>query len=180
MPIKNTLESYGWLAKTLHWLLFLMILGAMIGGYLDSEMADGPEKQQAVAQHMGFGLTIILLVAFRLTWRLYNTQPTPSSELSDKETTIAKAMHYALYALMLAQPLSGMTMVMSKGYPVSWFGVFSVPPLVPTSDALNALAHETHELVWILLAILAVGHAGAAMKHHFIDKNDVLKRMLNG
>lgn len=180
MPIKNTETAYGWLAKTLHWLLLIMILGAMIGGNLESSMEDGPEKQAAVAQHMGFGLTILLLVAFRLTWRLYNTQPTASTALTAKEATLSRAMHYALYVLMLAQPLSGMTMVMSKGYPVSWFGVFSVPQLVPKSDALNALAHETHEVVWILLAVLALGHAAAAIKHHFIDKNDVLKRMLKG
>lgn len=130
MPIKNAEARYGLVAKTFHWLLFLMILSAIIGGNLESSMEDGPEKNEAVFMHISFGLTILILAMLRLTWRLYNTQPAPSSALTDREQSISRMMHYSLYGLMLA--------------------------------------------------VFAIGHAGAAIKHHLIDKNDVLKRMLSG
>ena len=180
MPIKNTAVRYGLIAKTFHWLLFLMILGALVGGYLQTTMEDGPDKNQAGFLHMSFGFTILVLAMLRLTWRLYNTQPAASSALSAKEQSVSRLMHYCLYVLMLAQPLSGMLMLNSAGYGLNWFGVFTVPPLVAESESLNGFMHECHEIIWILLAVFIIGHAGAAIKHHFIDKNDVLKRMLKG
>ena len=86
-------------------------------------------------------------------------------------------MHWGLYVLMFAQPLSGIVMSQAAGYPVSFFGLFDFPMLLEKSESLAHLAHSTHGTIWIVLIVAVLGHAGVAIHHQFVKKDGALKRM---
>lgn len=179
--MKNSVTAYGTVSKVFHWLLFVMIIGAITGGMIESGMADDdPQKAEMVMMHKAFGFTILSLVLLRLFWRLVNPVPGPAEGVSARQHRLAQVVHWALYALMLAQPLSGLLMSQAAGYPVEWFGVFTVPTLVAESEGLAGAMHEVHEVVWALLTLLVLGHIGAALHHHFVAKDAVLVRMWRG
>jgi cytochrome b561 len=86
--------------------------------------------------------------------------------------------HYGLYVLLFATPLLGWTMSSARNFPVSWFGVFTLPDLVAPDRGVYEFLHEAHEVSAKLIFVLALLHAAAALKHHFIDQDNVLRRML--
>jgi len=175
--MKNTENSYGIVAKSFHWILFLMLTFSIVAGNFLASMPKGVEKLQAAGMHKSFGLVILALVLLRLGWRLVNIQPKDSEGTPAVQSLMAHAMHWVLYALMFAQPLSGILMSQAAGFPVSLFGVFELPVLLDKDPSLAQLFRGAHGTVWILLVLAVVGHAGAALHHHFIKKDDVLKRM---
>ncbi len=175
--LKNTENSYGSVAKGIHWLLFLMLSFSIIAGNLLASMPKGPEKLQAAGMHKSFGLALLLLILFRLGWRLINVTPKDPEGTPAIQNLMAHAMHWVLYVLMFAQPLSGILMSQAAGYPVSFFGLFELPVLLEKDPSLAQLFRSAHGTVWILLLVAVIGHAGAALHHHFIRKDDVLKQM---
>ena len=175
--IKNTQNSYGVIAKGFHWLLFLMFSFSIVAGNLLASMPKGVEKIQAAGMHKSFGVIILTLILLRLAWRLINDTPKDVSGTPAIQKFMAHAMHWALYALMLAQPLSGIMMSQSAGFPVSFFGLFELPMFLDKDPSLAGFFKDVHGTVWVLLVLAVIGHAGAALHHHFILKNDVLKRM---
>ncbi len=180
MPLKNTQDRYGFLTKFFHWLLFLMLLGAIIGGNINSSLPDGPEKYAAITDHKAFGALILFMVLLRLGWKFANITPNPAPDVSEGQHKLATSMHWLLYLLMLAQPLTGVLMSQAAGYPVSFFGQFDLPTVISKSDSLKGLFHTLHGNIWIALVVAVLGHAGAAIYHHFGSKDGSLKRMLNG
>jgi cytochrome b561 len=178
--MKNTANKYGGVAKSFHWLLFLMLTFSIVAGNFLASMPKGAEKLQAAAMHKSFGAVLLMLIMLRLVWRLINVIPRLPDETTAGEAFVAKAMHWGLYALMFAQPLSGIMMTQSAGYPVSFFGLFEFPVFLDKNPELSKTFLSIHGTVWILLVISVVGHAGAAMHHHFIKKDNVLKQMTMG
>jgi cytochrome b561 len=178
MSLKNTDHSYGSLSKFFHWLIFLFLVGAIIAGNLDAAMPDGPEKTEALAMHKSFGVLILMVLLLSLLWKLLNPTPAHSKDVPAWQQTTSRLVHWLLYVLMFAQPISGVLMSQSFGYPVSFFGLFDVPTVVGTDKELGKLIHEAHQTIWIVLAVIASGHIAVALHHHFVRKNDVLRRML--
>jgi cytochrome b561 len=178
MSFRNTTRSWGALSKALHWIIVILI----INQWLIAERADGlplgMAKLQALGLHKSFGMTILALALFRLVWRWMN--PTPASPAGTKtwERVLANLAHFLLYALIFALPLSGWLMSSAKNYSVSWFNLFQFPNLVGKNDNVYELTHDLHHLLFKILVVVAVLHIAGALKHHFIDRNDVLKRML--
>jgi cytochrome b561 len=147
-----------------------------------AEMADdlpaGVRKLTLLARHKSVGITILALVILRLAWRAVNEHPALPGNLKPYERTLARLTHLALYVLLFAMPLTGWTMSSARGFPVSWFGFFTLPDLVPKSRPLYDALVMTHQtLAWFLFAVVAL-HVAAALKHHFVHKDDVLRRML--
>lgn len=175
--LKNTANSYGIVAKGFHWLLFLMLSFSIIAGNFLASMPKGPEKLQAAGMHKSFGVVLLLLILARLAWRLINETPKDPDGTPAIQRLMAHAMHWVLYALMFAQPLSGILMSQAAGYPVSFFGLFELPVLLDKDTSLAQFFRSVHGTVWILLLVAVVGHAGAALHHHFIRKDAVLKQM---
>lgn len=175
--LKNTENSYGIVAKGFHWLLFLMLSFSIIAGNFLTTMPKGPEKLQAAGMHKSFGVVLLLLILARLAWRLVNTTPKEPAGTPAVQCLMARAMHWVLYALMFAQPLSGILMSQAAGYPVSFFGLFELPVLLDKDPSLARFFRGAHGIVWILLLSAVVGHVGAALHHHFIRKDGVLKQM---
>ena len=155
MPLKNTREEWGVVSKTLHWLVVALIL--------------------AMAW---LGLTILALVLLRLGWRLYAGAPETVPGTPPWQERIASLTHWALYALLLAMPLSGWVLNSSSGFPLQWFGLFNLPAIVGKDHDLHELAEGIHELLVWALAALVVAHAAAAFYHHLFQRDATLARML--
>ncbi len=178
--LKNTENTYGVVAKGFHWLLFLMLTFSIIAGNFLASMPKGTEKLQAAGMHKSFGAVLLMLIMLRLLWRLINETPKLPDGTTSVESLMAKGMHWALYALMFAQPLSGIMMSQAAGYPVSFFGLFEFPVFLDKSQSIAEFFRAMHGTVWILLVVAVMGHIGAALHHHFIKKDNVLKQMTVG
>lgn len=178
--LKNTENTYGIVAKTFHWLLFLMLTFSIIAGNFLASMPKGAEKFQAAGMHKSFGAIILMLILLRLIWRLINVTPKDPEGTPAIQNNMAHAMHLGLYVLMFLQPLSGIIMSQAAGFPVSFFGLFEFPVFLDKAPSLAEFFRGVHGTVWILLVLAVIGHAGAALYHNFIMKDEVLKRMSFG
>lgn len=178
--LKNTENSYGLVAKSFHWILFMMLAFSIVAGNLMASMPNTPEKFQATGLHKSFGLVILLLVLLRLIWRLVNTRPDDSKDTTPVQNLMAHAMHGFLYLIMFAQPLSGILMSQAFGYPVKFFGGVAFPTLIEKNKEIAEFFLSAHGTIWIVLVVVVFVHAGAAIYHHLVLKDNILKRMTFG
>jgi cytochrome b561 len=178
MALRNTTQRWGALAQFLHWLIVALIIVQVTLASLAGDLPPGMKKLTLLARHKSVGITILGLAMLRLAWRWLNPTPELPSTLKPYERTLARFTHAMLYLLLFAMPLSGWTMSSARGFAVSWFGLLQLPDLVPKSKALyEALLTTHHSLAWVLGAVVAL-HVAAALKHHFVLRDDVLRRML--
>lgn len=165
-------------AITLHWLMAIGLAGAFALGVYMHELPFSPRKLQLFSWHKWAGVTLFLLALARLAWRAGHRPPPLPETMAPLMRRAAELVHYALYLLMLAIPLSGWLMSSAKGVSTVWFGVLPLPDLVAKDKALGDLLLAVHQTLNFSLLALVIGHAGAALKHHFVDRDDVLLRML--
>jgi cytochrome b561 len=178
MSIRNTTASWGSIAQIFHWVIVALIVTQFVLIKVADSLPMGGEKIAYFARHKSVGITILMLAALRLLWRLLNPTPALPDTLKPYERRLAHFSHAALYALLFAMPLTGWTMSSARNFPVSWFGLIQLPDLVAPDRPLYRFLHETHEtLAWVLVAVAAL-HVLGALKHHFVYKDDVLRRML--
>lgn len=178
MAVRNSPQRWGSLAQLLHWVVVALILVQYTLGLIAGDLPLGMKKLATLARHKSFGLTILGLAVLRLLWRWTNPTPPLPNDLKPYERVLAHFTHAALYVLLFAMPLSGWLMSSARGFPVSWFGLVQIPDLVPKSQPLyDALLQTHHLLAWALVAVVVL-HVGAALKHHYVLKDDVLRRML--
>ncbi len=173
---------YDPIAVTLHWLIALLIIGMLALGFLMEDF-PGSIRPLAYTLHKSTGITILALSLFRLVWRLLNPPPALPAAMPRHLKLAAKATHWLFYVLILAMPLSGWLMVSaSQKYPTVFFWIGEVPFIpMPTGIDGKATAHMFGDYhLWFAystLLLLAL-HLGAALKHHFVDRDTVLTRML--
>ena len=178
MCLKNTKDSYGIVAKGLHWLMALLIIGMIALGLYMEELQNSPDKFRLFGLHKSFGITLLFLVWLRVVWRVINVTPTLPDSLPAFEKGLARLGHLGLYALMFALPLTGWAMSSAAGFPVSVFGWFVMPNLLEANHQMKELFEDVHGLLaWVLMAVIGL-HVLAALLHHFYYKNDVLRKML--
>lgn len=181
-------SRYSAAAITFHWLIALLIIGNFVGGLLIEGLlepdATAAQKQLGftiVQLHKSFGLTVLVLSLLRLALRLGTGVPPLPAHMTPLERLLAKATHVGFYAVMILVPLSGWLMVSASplGFPTLFFGLFEWPHLpVAASAEISGAASEAHEVMAFIGAGLFVLHVGGALKHHFLDRDDVLARML--
>jgi cytochrome b561 len=177
MTFRNTTRAWGSLTKALHWIIVILIINQW--WIADrAESLKGLEKLQALAWHKSFGMTVLMLAVVRLVWRWMNPTPDLTAETKPWERLLAKISHVLLYALIFAMPITGWMMSSARNFPVSWFKVFQFPDLVAPSEELFRRMNDLHHQLFAVLVVVAGLHVAGALKHHFIDRNDVLKRML--
>lgn len=165
-------------AKLIHWLMAVLLFGLLALGFYMPDLPLSPTKLQLYSWHKWAGVTAFVLVIFRLYWRYAHRPPALPASMPKPVQFAAHAGHALLYLLMIAIPVSGWLMSSAKGFQTVWFGVLPLPDLLGKDKELGkqlALVHES--LNYLFIAVLA-GHIGAALKHHFIDKDDILTRML--
>lgn len=165
-------------AITLHWAIALLIFTAFPLGVYMHDLPLSPNKLQLYSYHKWIGVSIFLLAALRVAWRITHRPPPLPSGMPPWERTAAHVMHYLLYVLIFAIPLSGWLMSSAKGVQTVWFGVLPLPDLVSKNKELGELLKEVHESLNILMLGLVIAHAGAALKHHFIQRDGILARMI--
>ena len=179
MSLKNTTDRWGGISQLLHWTIAILIVLIGIVGLVMGELPRSPKYFWVYTAHKSLGLTVLALVLVRIGWRLYAGAPRPVPGTPRLQALLASTTHGAIYLLILALPLSGWIYDSANALrPFRWFGLVEVPKLVAPDEALAASAHGAHEwLFWLLMALVA-GHAGAALYHHFIQRDATLARML--
>lgn len=178
MPLKSEANRWGVGARTLHWLMALLIIGLGIVGLYMADLPNSPQKIKIYALHKSFGLTVLALLLLRVAWRLADRRP-DELPMPRWQAFAARAVHVLLYVLMLALPLSGWLYNSASGYPLQWFWSFNLPSLTGGADAaLKGTAHAIHEYGFYVLVLALLAHVGGALKHHVIDRDDTLVRML--
>jgi len=178
MPLRNTREEWGSVSKLLHWLVVVLVLVMAAIGLTMGDLPNGPDKIRVYALHKSIGLSILGLVVLRLAWRLHAGAPAPVAGTPAWQERIASLTHWALYALLLAMPLSGWLLNSASGFPLQWFGLFNLPAIAGRDHDLHELAEDVHELLFWILVALVVAHATAAFYHHLFQRDATLARML--
>ena len=174
----NSPNRYTPTAIALHWLAALLIFSAFPLGLYVHEMALSPLKLKLLSYHKWLGVTIFLLTVARIAWRATHTPPPLAATIPLWQQQVAHVLHLLLYILLLLIPLSGWLMSSAKGFPVVYLGLVQLPDLVDKDKLLGDLLAEVHKLLNFGLLALVGMHIGAALKHHFIERDDTLRRML--
>lgn len=164
-------------AVVLHWLLALLIFVAFPLGVYMHELPLSPDKLKLYSYHKWIGITILLLASLRVVWRLTHTPPPLTIDMPRWQRRASQMVHGLLYLLLLAIPLSGWLMSSAKGFQTVWFGVLPLPDLIGKDKALGDALAEVHEVLNFTMLALVVLHVGAALKHHFIERQPFLQRM---
>ena len=177
-PAPDSRTRYTRVAIGLHWLIAVALVGRFSVGLYMVELPLSPQKLRIYSWHKWAGVTIFLCVGLRLGWRLLHAPPELPAAMPAWQRNIAGATHVLLYLLMFAVPLSGWLMSSAKGFQTVYFGVLPLPDLLIKNQELGDLLKEMHTLLNFSMATLVAAHLGAALKYHFIDRDDVLARML--
>ncbi len=169
--------GYDAIAKTLHWAIALIVLSMLIFAWQLDDLGDA-ERVEMIKFHSGLGLSVLILMVLRLLWRLRHPPPAPPPTMARWQRRAAVSVHLAFYLLLILQPVLGMLLAGSVDYsvsPFSWFELSSWMSDDPDRvDWLLALHASNANLI----ALLALVHIGAALWHHYHDKDNVLRRML--
>ena len=176
MPLRNTAEAYGSLARFLHWAIVLLIVPQYFIAEAAEELPKGLERLQLMDWHKSLGMLVLLLTLARIGWKIVN-RGLPGPIGNPWQRKAAAAGHGLLYLLVLAQPISGWAMSSAANFPVTLFGWFQFPALVAENDALHEALEEVHEVLFCSLVTVAAVHIAAALYHHFMLKDSVLRRM---
>jgi len=171
-------SRYTTTAISLHWLIAIGIAGTFSLGVYMHELPLSPTKLQLYSWHKWAGVTLFALIVLRLLWRATHAAPPLPADTPPMQRLAAAATHWVLYALMIAVPVSGWLMSSAKGFQTVWFGIVPLPDLVTKNAELGDFLKEVHETLNLTMLGLVLLHAAAALKHHFIDRDDVLTRML--
>jgi cytochrome b561 len=170
-------SRYSTPAIALHWLLALLIIASLGIGLYMTGLSMSPTRLKLYNWHKWAGVTILLLSAARLLWRLTH-QPPADPPMPTWQAQAAHAAHWLLYALFFAVPLVGWAYSSAAGFPIVWFGVLPLPDFVGPDKALAEAIKPWHGRLAYLLAAVVVLHVAAALKHQFVDRDGLLLRML--
>ena len=165
-------------AIALHWLMSLMIFSNLALGLIMVDMSLSPQKLKFFSWHKWLGITIFLLLWLRMFWRLRHPVPPLPRHMSNWQRYAAHFSHIALYVLMFIIPLSGWTYSSAAGKSVMYLGLFPLPDLVAADKGLADTLKFVHETLNFALMTLLATHVLAALKHHFMERDDILTRML--
>lgn len=172
-------KKYGGVAILLHWLIALMIVGTFTLGLVMVDIPGlTPAKLKYFSWHKWAGVTILALACLRLLWRLTHAAPPYPGSMPRWQIGAAHATHFLLYLLIFAVPLSGYFYTLSAGVPVVYLGLFPLPVLIAPHPEWKAALKLTHYVLNMTLLASVCLHVLAALKHHFIDRDDIPKRML--
>ena len=178
MKIGNTSERWGPVSQLLHWIIVALVATQFTLAYLAADLPLGLHKLALLARHKSFGITILGLALVRLAWRLWHPGPRIPQNLNPFERRLASGTHAGLYACLFMMPLTGWLMSSAKKYPVSWFGIAQLPDLVAPNEALFTVMRTVHESIAYALAILIMLHVAGALRHQFVLRDNLMKRML--
>jgi len=178
---KNTREQYGRISRLLHWLMAIMVvLMAASGLYMVELDYYDPWYHQLPQWHKLGGLIVLVLLILRIVWRWINVRVEALAGTTAFEMKAAQWVHHLFYVLLCLIPLSGYLISTADGKGITWNGLVLLPALFPGFSGQADMAGKAHLLlVWCMAGLLLL-HVAAALKHHVINKDKTLKRMLGG
>ncbi len=174
--LTNTKKSYGLIARLLHWVIALLVFALIAVGWY---MAEN-EIYDLYPYHKAIGMLVLFLAVLRILWALTNTHPAFPDTMTGIEKIAAYFGHTVLYILLLLMPISGYIYSASGGYGITFFGLFDIPLLIEKNEQLHKIAGEAHEIIAFTALAIIIGHIIMAYKHHFIDKDNTMQKMLTG
>jgi cytochrome b561 len=176
----SALPAYTVTARVLHWLTAALVLMQIPLGLLIVNVKLGASHDFLYNLHKSFGAVLIPIVLFRLAYRLTHPPAPLPPDIPAAQRLAAETVHWCLYALLVAQGLIGWIATSAYPAPIPVFGLFELPHIWGEDHALSGKLYVIHRFIGIALAVLLVGHIGAALQHHFIRKDRVLMRMITG
>lgn len=180
--IRNTIESWGWPARTLHWIVAVLVIGLFAFGLWMTEVPPREERRFYIAIHASIGITLLALMLVRIFWRAANVEPAQPEGTPAWQRKAAWISHRLLYALTFATLIVGWLLSGALKQPLEpkILGVIPVPQLLEAGSPYRRLLHQAHE--WLAYALIGVVvlHASAALYHHFALRDLVMRRMLSG
>jgi cytochrome b561 len=171
--------AYSITARVLHWVTAALVLAMIPLGIVIANEWGGPIQEWLYNLHRSVGALLIPIVIVRLLYRLTHPPLPLTPDISPLQQSAAHAAHWTLYALLLVQPFVGWIATSAYRAPMPMFGLFNLPPIWPVNRALSEQLFVVHRALGITIAIVAVGHIGAALYHHFVRKDGVLMRMIS-
>ena len=179
-PMTTALPArYTRTAIALHWLLAVALFGSFCVGLYMTDLTMSPTRLKLYNWHKWAGIVILTLSAIRLLWRLTH-RPPADVPMPAWQQRVAHLTHQAMYLLFFAVPLAGWAYSSAAGFPVVVFGVLPLPDFVSPDKALAEAIKPLHMILAYTMAALVLAHVGAALKHHFIDRDGLLDRMRPG
>ena len=173
------MQRYSLPAIVLHWLIAILIVGAFVLGLVMTDIPGlTPAKIRYVSWHKWAGVTVLGLAALRLLWRLGHRPPPLPTGMPAWQQQAAHALHWLLYLLISAVPMSGYAFSLAAGVPVKYLGIVALPVLFDASPVLKPVLRSVHYWLDMTLAALVALHVAAALKHQFVDRDGVVRRML--
>lgn len=180
--MSTSAQYYTRTAQVLHWLMAaIFIIAWLIGFYSGNFLTfehDDALKGDAITLHKNIATTIIFLVVIRIFWRYTHPAPKLPDSMSPMMKTLAHVGHLGLYLMLIALPISGCLYSWSASHPAPVLYLFDIPRLVDENPDIMAIAHPVHVYLSWFAGLLIAGHILAAIKHHVIDKDNVLLSML--
>jgi cytochrome b561 len=182
MPTRNSTVTWGWPSILLHWVGAAMIVILLVHGFWMVHFAPRPERFANYTWHAAIGYDVLALLVLRLLWRWLNPVPALPPDSARWERLGAAVSHFGLYVLMFLSTLSGWAMIGTQRRPITQdlFGL-QIPMIYQSEDPkMHALLEDSHRILSYLLGALVVVHIAAALWHHFVKRNDILRRMTVG
>ena len=180
MMLRNSQYAWGGVARALHWSMLALIVIQISLGWAAETWRLSPMKLELFIWHKSTGILLLLLAVIRIGWRLTNPPPHPPDGLPGWERVAGIAVHVTLYVLIVAIPLSGWVINSAANIPLNVFWLFPLPDITAPSKSLADFAARVHFGLLVTFSVVLCLHIGAALRHHFIRRNDVLVRMLSG
>ena len=178
--LRNTVDSWGAPAKLFHWIMAALILAQIALGWTAASWRLSPTKLDLFVWHKSTGVLILTLVVLRLLWRLGNPAPALPADTPRWERLAARISHALLYLLMIVMPVSGWIVNSAANIPFQIFWLIPLPAIVEPDKQTADLAALAHFALFAVLSTVLLAHIGAALRHHFVKRNNVLARMLPG
>jgi cytochrome b561 len=176
----RAVAGYDPIAKTLHWLVFALLLAQYIVAFTMPDIGRGTVPGTLIDVHMSFGLTILAVVAVRWLWRIGHRVPLATADMPAWERPLARVTHVLLYVLLVVNPILGWMNASARDWTITAFGLFQLPHLVAARSPIGRQAGDVHVfLAWALLALVGL-HVAAALYHYFSRRDRILQRMLPG
>lgn len=179
MALFNTFKKFGLLTRLFHWITFILFVTQFFLVYRKDYFSEGaPEKLQYMLLHKSIGIVLLAIAILFFLVHFIGSRPPFPRNMTNQEKLLAKFTHHVLWLSMFAMPVTGIAMSMYSGYGASLFGLYQLPNLVSTNKELAGSLHQIHGWISYIVIGAVFLHVLGALIHHFIRKDDVLKKML--
>ena len=179
MQLWNSSQSYGAIPKCLHWLTVLLVIVAWLLGTFGDDLPRGAGGPTGLFIHISAGLGVLLLLFFRVAWRVIDRPPAPEmTRFGSWLDVLGKITHFALYVLLAATPILGIALQFARGDALTLYGLTEIASPWAKDRAFARSLKEVHETLSNFLILVASFHALAAMVHHWVWRDRTLERML--